>query len=119
MKCFGLQVDEEELKVRPSHKRCIVILREIDESTPVEEVRAIFSDETLPKILSCEFAHNNVWYLTFESDDDAQRAYHYVRDHVKEFKVTGYFSLTLSSCEGFLWLSVVLTGTKGENKNQH
>lgn len=93
------QVDEEELKVRPSHKRCIVILREIDQSTPVEEVRAIFSDETLPKILSCEFAHNNVWYLTFESDDDAQRAYHYVRDHVKEFKV---IIILFSESQGFM-----------------
>ena len=80
-------MDDDELRVRPSHKRCIVILREIDGSTPVEEVRAIFADESLPKILSCEFAHNNVWYITFESDDDAQRAYHYVRDHVKEYKV--------------------------------
>jgi len=74
--------------VRPSHKRCIVILREIDGSTPVDEVKAIFAaDETMPKILSCEFAHNNVWYITFESDEDAQRAYHYVRDNVKEYKV--------------------------------
>lgn len=80
-------MDDDELRVRPSHKRCIVILREIDGSTPVEEVRAIFADESLPKILSCEFAHNNVWYITFESDDDAQRAYHYVRDNVKEYKV--------------------------------
>ena len=87
-------MDDEELRVRPSHKRCIVILREIDGSTPVEEVRAIFADESLPKILSCEFAHNNVWYITFESDDDAQRAYHYVRDNVKEYKVS-FFSLIL------------------------
>uniref|UniRef100_A0A0P4YCI4 La-related protein n=2 Tax=Daphnia magna TaxID=35525 RepID=A0A0P4YCI4_9CRUS len=82
----NVQVDDEEMRVRPSHKRCIVILREIDGTTPVEEVRAIFADESLPKILSCEFAHNNVWYITFESDDDAQRAYHYVRDNVKEYK---------------------------------
>ena len=86
---FGFdQVDDEEMRVRPSHKRCIVILREIDGSTPVDEVKAIFAaDETMPKILSCEFAHNNVWYITFESDEDAQRAYHYVRDNVKEYKV--------------------------------
>ena len=110
-----VQVDEEELKVRPSHKRCIVILREIDESTPVEEVRAIFSDETLPKILSCEFAHNNVWYLTFESDDDAQRAYHYVRDHVKEYKVQRFHSnrLRLEDGERFFVLPIVLAGAVG------
>lgn len=88
MSSFISQVDDEEMRVRPSHKRCIVILREIDGSTPAEEVRAIFEkDETLPKMLSCDYAHNNVWYLTFESDDDAQKAYHYIRDHVKEYKV--------------------------------
>lgn len=84
------------MRVRPSHKRCIVILREIDGSTPVEEVKAIFAaDETMPKILSCEFAHNNVWYITFESDEDAQRAYHYVRDNVKEYKVSNASSQLL------------------------
>ncbi len=80
-------MDEDGLRVRPNHKRCIVILREIDGSTPVEEVRAILTGAQLPNIVSCEFAHNNVWYVTFESDDDAQRAYHYVRDNVKEYKV--------------------------------
>ena len=93
-----------------------MILREIDESTPVEEVRAIFSDETLPKILSCEFAHNNVWYLTFESDDDAQRAYHYVRDHVKEFKVK---TVLYFWPQGFPWLSIILIRIIDENENQY
>lgn len=35
----NLQVDEEGLKVRPNHKRCIVILREIARDTPVEDVK--------------------------------------------------------------------------------
>lgn len=34
----NLQVDSEGVKVRPNHKRCIVILREIPAQTPKEEI---------------------------------------------------------------------------------
>lgn len=81
-----VQVDEKGEKVRPNHKRCIIILREVPETTPVEEVEALFQNDKCPKAISVEFAHNNNWYITFQSDTDAQQAYRYLREEVKTFQ---------------------------------
>lgn len=81
-----VQVDEKGEKVRPNHKRCIIILREVPETTPVEEVEALFKNDDCPKVISVEFAHNNNWYITFQSDTDAQQAYRYLREEVKTFQ---------------------------------
>ncbi|XP_026877172.2 la-related protein 4 isoform X1 [Electrophorus electricus] len=81
-----VQVDEKGEKVRPNHKRCIIILREVPETTPVEEVEALFKNDNCPKLISVEFAHNNNWYITFQSDTDAQQAYKYLREEVKTFQ---------------------------------
>lgn len=47
----------------------------------------LFSGESCPKFISCEFAHNTSWYVAFESDEDAQAAYAYLREEVKTFQV--------------------------------
>ena len=35
----NVQVDEDGMRVRPNHKRCIVILREIPDNTPIEDIQ--------------------------------------------------------------------------------
>ncbi|CAG06747.1 unnamed protein product, partial [Tetraodon nigroviridis] len=81
-----VQVDETGEKVRPNHSRCIIILREVPETTPVEEVEALFKSENCPEVLSAKFAHNSNWYITFQSDMDAQKAFKYLREEVKVFQ---------------------------------
>ncbi|XP_077385031.1 la-related protein 4 isoform X3 [Festucalex cinctus] len=81
-----VQVDEAGEKVRPNHSRSVIILREVPETTPVEEVEALFKNEQCPNMLSAEFAHNNNWYITFQSDMDALKAYRFLREEVKVFQ---------------------------------
>lgn len=54
------------------------------------EFQNLFSGEGCPRFISCEFAHNSSWYVTFESDEDAQKAYRFLREEVREFQVFNY-----------------------------
>lgn len=47
-----VQVDEKGEKVRPNQNRCIVILREVPESTPIEVRGAVEKIRRSPKFLS-------------------------------------------------------------------
>ena len=62
---------------------CQVELRLSDGETFIQN---LFAGPSCPKIVSCENALNNSWYVTFDSDEDAQKAYRYLREEVREFK---------------------------------
>ena len=47
----------------------------------------LFDSPKCPNVVSCESAINNAWYVTFDSSEDAQKAYQYLREEVKTFKV--------------------------------
>ena len=39
----------------------------------VQDVMDLFSGGKCPDFISCEFAENSCWYVTFASEDDAQK----------------------------------------------
>lgn len=81
-----LQMNDLCDKVRANVRRCIVVLREIPETTPIEEVKALFEGEGCPKHIKCEFVGNSYWYIHFENEESAQNAYEYLREVIKTFK---------------------------------
>jgi hypothetical protein len=80
-----VEVDEAGERVRPANKRCTVILREIPQDTKLEDVKALFCGNGCPPFVDCVFAHNDSWYVTFNNEEEAQRAYLYLRETVRTF----------------------------------
>ncbi|XP_065834404.1 la-related protein 4B-like isoform X2 [Oscarella lobularis] len=76
----NVQVNEPGEKVRPNSQRSTLMLREIPQSTPLEDVEALFSGPNCPKFSSCAYAANDSWYVNFDTQEDAQKAYRYLKE---------------------------------------
>ncbi|XP_067931944.1 la-related protein Larp4B-like [Watersipora subatra] len=82
----NVQVDQTGKKVRPLHKRSMIILREIPDDTKKQELEEMLMHPDCPPFISCEYASSNCWYIDYETEEQAQKAYRYLRETVKKFK---------------------------------
>lgn len=87
-----LQLDASHNKVRANHKRCVVVLREIDKETSSDEIMSLFDKCAEAKCLHCEFAGNRSWYLSFKDEHEAQIAVAYIKEDVQTFKGENLFA---------------------------
>lgn len=79
-------MDESGSKVKPIRDRKgVLILREIPDGTSNEEIESLFNHDSCPRFVSVEYICNRNWYVTFDSDEDAQRALKYLTEYVKDF----------------------------------
>ncbi|CAF1074492.1 unnamed protein product [Rotaria sordida] len=87
----SVEVDIEEKRVRssdnpiylPTRKRCIIILRNVPLDATENEILELFLNKSCPvSAIACErvleFNHSDCWYVTFNSEDDAQNAFLYL-----------------------------------------
>ena len=78
----GIRLPFQHLKLKPNALHYVMLLYQC-----ITYFQKLFDSQNCPKIVSCESAINNAWYVTFDSSEDAQKAYQYLREEVKTFKV--------------------------------
>ena len=80
-----LDNDEKRVRVRP-RSRSTIIMREIPDNTPKEELEALFAKDACPaKPVSIAFVSNGSWYVNFDDESEAIQALNYLRTDVIEF----------------------------------
>ena len=86
-----LQLDATGSKLRAHHKRCVVILREIDKDTPVDAILGLFAACSV-KCVHCEHAGNRSWYLSFRDEAEAHVAVQFLKEDVQTFNGEALFA---------------------------
>ena len=41
--------------------------------THTQHIEGLFSSDSCPNFCTCEFAENDCWYITFDSEEDTQK----------------------------------------------
>ena len=79
----------------PSHPVCMYVL--------LQDITALFASDKCPNYSSCEFADNDCWYITFDSEEDTQKVWLYINLLVFE-SVSFLFCVHASLVGGGGWL---------------
>lgn len=82
----------------------------------VQQIEGLFSSDHCPNFSTCEFAENDCWYITFDSEEDTQKVFSSLLSSPVSPSSTFILSLlSLSSSEpvGFL------TNCLGGNRDHH
>lgn len=69
------------------HQRSVLILREVAAEASLEKIVELFENKepACPACEKCESAGNDSWYVTFSSEEQAQRALQYLKGEVQTF----------------------------------
>ncbi|KAI9258851.1 hypothetical protein BDA99DRAFT_514319 [Phascolomyces articulosus] len=76
-------VDETETRVKPnispSMERTTVILRELPQETTEQEITDLLRELDSPPVKNIKYDFGNIWYIVFESEDDALKFFYDTR----------------------------------------
>lgn len=79
--------DQKALSLLQQQQRCVLILREVAPEATLEQIKDLFNNKEpdCPACHQCESAGNDSWYVTFNNEEQAQKALQYLKLEVQTF----------------------------------
>lgn len=79
--------DQKAMSLLQQQQRCVLILREVAPEASLEKIKDLFSNKEpdCPACHQCESAGNDSWYVTFNNEEQAQKALQYLKLEVQTF----------------------------------